>query len=100
MRRATAVVLLGLGWLAASATTGGVSGQRTQAPVQTFRTGVEAVTLDVSVLDADRRPIRGLVAADFTVLEDGQPQTIAAFDAVDEPDVYEDAPAAPWVRDV
>ena len=42
-------------------------------PVQppTFRTGVDAVQLDVSVLDKDRRPVRRLTAADFTVLEDG-----------------------------
>ena len=45
-------------------------------PVQppTFRTGVDAVQLDVSVLDKDRRPVRGLTAADFTVLENSKPR--------------------------
>ena len=47
------------------------------APSQTptFRTGVDAVQLDVSVLDKDRRPVRGLTAADFTVLDNGKPRT-------------------------
>jgi VWFA-related protein len=59
-----------------------------QAPAQqipTFRTGVDAVQIDVSVLDKDRRPVRGLTAADFTVLEDGKPRSIVAFSAVELP---------------
>jgi VWFA-related protein len=54
-----------------------------QAPV--FRSGVDLIHLDVSVLDSNRRPIRGLTAADFTVLEDGRPQKIVAFSAIDVP---------------
>ena len=63
-----------------------------------FKSGVHLVHLDVSVLDRDRKPVRGLTAADFTVLEDGKPQKIAAFAAVDVP-----APppvTAPWMRSV
>jgi VWFA-related protein len=67
-----------------------------QVPV--FRTGIDLVQLDVSVLDKDRQPVRGLTAADFTILEDGKPQTIAAFSAIDLPDVV--TPATPWMRDV
>src|SRR5690606_35932177 len=52
-----------------------------QQPV--FRTGVELIELDVSVLDANRRPVRGLTADDFTVLEDGQPQPVVAVSHVD-----------------
>jgi VWFA-related protein len=55
----------------------------TQLP--TFRTGVDAIQLDVSVLDKDRRPVRGLTAADFTVLEDGKPREVVAFSAVELP---------------
>ncbi len=44
-----------------------------------FKTGVDAVQLDVSVLDKDRRPVRGLTAADFTVLEEGKPRQIVAL---------------------
>lgn len=67
-----------------------------QAPV--FRSTVELVHLDVSVLDQARRPVRGLAPADFTVLEDGKPQNIAVFSAVDIPDV--EPPKTPWVRDI
>ena len=65
---------------------------------ETFRTGVELVRLDVSVLDKDRRPIRGLTAQDFTILEDGKPRPIAAFSAIDIPDAVE--PAAGWMHEV
>jgi VWFA-related protein len=65
----------------------------------TFRSGVEAVVLDVSVLDRDRRPVRGLTAADFTILEDGRPQTIQTFKAVDIPDLIGEQ-ATPWMREV
>jgi VWFA-related protein len=70
-----------------------------QQPPPTFRTGVEAVVLDVSVLDKDRRPVRGLTAADFTILEDGKPQDVRTFKAIDLEDVVETLPA-PWVREV
>jgi VWFA-related protein len=51
----------------------------------TFRTGVDLVQIDVSVLDKDRRPVRGLTAADFTVVEDGKPRSVVAFSAVELP---------------
>ena len=38
-----------------------------------FRSTVDLVHLDVSVLDKDRRPVRGLTAADFTISEDDKP---------------------------
>jgi VWFA-related protein len=67
---------------------------------QTFRSGVDLVQVDVSVLDRDRRPIRGLTIADFTLLEDGRPQRLVAFNPIDIPDHAPDAAAAPWLRDV
>jgi VWFA-related protein len=45
----------------------------------TFRTGVDVVQLDVTVLDKDRRPVRGLTAADFSVLENGVERPIVSF---------------------
>lgn len=70
-----------------------------QAPATPqFRSSVDLVHLDVSVLDKDRRPVKGLTAADFTILEDGKAQAVAAFSAVDLPDPA--PPSTPWVRDV
>jgi VWFA-related protein len=66
--------------------------------LQTFRTGVDIVQVDVSVLDRDRRPVRGLAATDFTVFEDGKERPVVAFSAVDLPAAT--APTTPWMRDV
>ena len=63
-----------------------------------FRSDVDLVRLDVSVLDRSGTPVRGLTAADFTVLEDGQAQTIDVCDAVDLPD--QTTQSASWMRDV
>ena len=68
-----------------------------QAPPQ-FRSGVDLVHLDVSVLDKDRRPVRGLTPADFTIFEDGRPQSVAAFSAIDLPDP--EPPPTRWMREV
>ena len=63
-----------------------------------FRAAVELVQLDVSVLDNERRPVRGLAAKDFEIFEDGKPQTISTFAGIDLPDAVE--PSTPWMRDV
>jgi len=79
----------------------GEPGQNPQNPpsaLQPFRTGVDIVQVDVSVLDGDRHPVRGLTARDFTVIEDGEARPIVAFSAVDLPSSA--SPAAPWMRDV
>jgi VWFA-related protein len=73
-----------------------VSGRQSQAPV--FKSKVDLVQLDVSVLDRNRHPVRGLSKADFTVLEDGKPQDVAIFDAIDVPDP--EPPPVAWMRDV
>ena len=70
-----------------------------QQPKPVFKTGVELVHLDVSVLDKDRKPVRGLTAADFTVKEDGKPQPIANFVAIDVPPQSPPPPAA-WMHTV
>jgi VWFA-related protein len=69
-----------------------------QEPRGIFRSGVEVVRLDVSVLDADRRPVLGLTAADFIILVDGVPQPIAAFEPIVLPP--REVPAAPWMREI
>ena len=84
---------------------GGQSGS--QAP-STFRAVTDLIPVDVSVLDEDRKPVRGLTASDFVVLEDGSPRQIVAFSAVEVPGAPPAAVADPsavpagladWVRD-
>ena len=43
----------------------------------TFRSGTRLIVQTVSVKDKDGKPIEGLTARDFTVTEDGEPQTIS-----------------------
>ena len=65
-------------------------------PAQTFPSGVELVRVDVVVTDKDGRPIPNLTQADFTLSENGAPQTIASFESVtvaDAPD--SEAPVTP-----
>jgi VWFA-related protein len=66
-----------------------------QPPPQQFRSTTDLVLLDVSVLDKQRKAVHGLKAEDFTILEDGQPQTIATFSAVEVPNP--EAPTAKWM---
>lgn len=54
----------------------------------TFRVGTTTVSVDVVVRDRSGNIVRGLTAADFTVLEDGRPQQIETFtfqEIVDQP---------------
>ncbi len=75
--------------------------QRGDQATPTFRAKADVVELDVSVLDKDHQPILGLKQSDFTILEDGKPQDIVAFDAVELPDAVTTAtPAAKWTREV
>jgi hypothetical protein len=83
MRTMVAPVLLALA--AAGAPAGEARPQPPPAP-QTgtaFPSSVDVVNVDVVVLDRQGNPIEGLTQADFTVQEDGRPQAISAFEAVD-----------------
>jgi VWFA-related protein len=57
---------------------------------QQFTARADVVLVDVSVLDQKRQPVRDLTAADFTILEDGKPQTVEYFKHIELPE----APAA------
>src|SRR5262245_36432047 len=76
-----------------------VAATQSAAPQTTFRAGVDLVQVDVSVLDKNRRPVRGLTVSDFTLLDEGKPRPIVAFSAVDLPE-KPDVTLAPWTRDV
>ena len=57
----------------------------------TFQTGTQLVIETVTIKDKGGKPVEGLTAKDFTVTEDGAPQTIKVFDF----QKFEDAPAQP-----
>ena len=50
-----------------------------------FSSGVNLVEVYAAVSDRNGAPVTGLTRGDFTVLEDGQPQTLAAFAEGDFP---------------
>src|SRR5262245_20078309 len=58
----------------------------TQQKPPLFRTRIDLMQLDVTVLDKSGKPVRGLTQDDFTLLEDNKPQTIQAFTAIDVPE--------------
>jgi VWFA-related protein len=73
------------------------SPQQTPVPPP-FRSKVEMVRLDVSVLDNTRLPVPGLKMGDFTVLENGKPQKLAAFTEVEVPEPI--VPTTAWMKEV
>ena len=56
-----------------------------------FRGGARFVRVDVYPTGPDGRPVEGLTADDFTLLEDGKPQAIDSFEFVDIVPDLEDA---------
>ena len=75
-RRADSIVLT----LLAFALLGGAS-----AGARQFTSGVNVVEVYAAVTDAQGNPVTGLRREDFTVLEDGQAQTVATFSEGDFP---------------
>ncbi|HYN07440.1 MAG TPA: VWA domain-containing protein [Vicinamibacterales bacterium] len=53
-----------------------------QQRTPTFRTGVDLVAVDVSVVDRNGRPVDNLRPAEFTLKVDGQPRSIASAEFV------------------
>lgn len=66
--------------------------------IPTFSSRTELVALEVSVMDQQRRPVRGLPRAAFKVYEDGKPQQIALFEEVSMPAPVVDR--RPWANEV
>jgi VWFA-related protein len=89
---------LGIAWVCLLTAGSSARQQLPQAQQPPFRSGVDVVQLDVSVLDKQRRPVPGLAAADFTVLENGTPRDIVAFQAFDIPDKV--VSSTEWMRDI
>ena len=61
----------------------------------TFPSQIELVTVDLVVTDKKGAPIPDLKATDFVVSEDGDPQTIASFEAVQLPATPSATPKEP-----
>ena len=49
-------------------------------PDTTLRTSTDLVVIDVTAIDSQRKPVRHLEASDFSILEDGHPQTIKVLE--------------------
>jgi VWFA-related protein len=78
-----------------------LTGQVPPAPAQeppSFAHEVELVRVDVVVTDKAGRPVTGLTRDDFLLLDEGQPQPIETFEAVDQPVPAATAAAAPRTR--
>jgi VWFA-related protein len=71
-----------------------VGAQGQKPPV--FRGGINIVQTDVTVLDAQGRPMRGLTMDEFSIYEDGEPLEIRGFAEVNIPDAS-DGPR--WMRE-
>jgi VWFA-related protein len=80
------------------------------APTMTIRETVRRVIVDVMVRDSNGKPVHGLKADDFSIVEDKQPQRVLSFDVYDfdkqsisrgpnapplPPNVFVNLPAAP-----
>lgn len=83
-----------VGTAAALAFEGGIAAQQTPR----FRSSVDVIQVDVSAVDRNGRPVKGLTASDFTLLENGKPQDVVGFSEILVPA----APAQPaaWLRNV
>jgi len=66
-----------------------------QASPPVFATGVELVALDVTVVDAQGRPLRDLNAADFEVRVGGRPRRVVTAEFVEQTGEAPEAPPAP-----
>jgi VWFA-related protein len=64
---------------------GAASAQSAPRDPNTFRTGIEAIEVDVRVVDSAGNPLRGLTKDDFELYEDGVRQDVRTFTAVDVP---------------
>ena len=83
MRKTLALALAGVLAGSAAASQAPVPPAEPQPP--TFRSNVNAVLLDVRVVDGDGRFVRDLEREDFEVSEDGARQEVATFQLVDLP---------------
>ena len=78
--------------LCLGATAGLAAAQEPQPPRATFKSAVDLVQVDVSVVDRDGRPISNLTGQDFTLSVDGRPRRIASAQFISIASTAETAP--------
>ena len=66
-----------------------------EAPTLVIHTATQVVALDVVVTDSKGHPVKGLQRSDFTVGEDGKPQTLSQLSEYDEAQKAAAAVSAP-----
>lgn len=76
MRRPAALLWLGITIIAMPP----LAAERGQQPAAAFRTGVDLLTLEATVLDRDGVPARDLQPGDFTVMVGGRPRKVVFAD--------------------
>jgi hypothetical protein len=59
---------------------GGQTPPASTAPATTIHTSADLVVVDVVASDPQKNPVHHLTSAEFTVLEDGKPQTLKVFE--------------------
>lgn len=69
--------------------TAGMGAEQSQAPPQapeplTFASDVRMIRLDVSVVDGRGKPVRGLTAGNFSIVENGKAVALDVFEAVED----------------
>src|SRR5687767_14246198 len=89
--RAIRSALIALSMAGAGATA--LLAQSDQAPV--FRSGVEVMEVDVTVVDAKGMPVRDLRAPEFTVTVDGQPRRVISAEFISDTSTPSGEPARP-----
>ena len=72
---------LGFGQAASNAPQSNATANGAQQATPTFRSSSRLVLVDVVVTDKAGQTVKGLKATDFTILEDGKPQPIRAFES-------------------
>ena len=70
--------------------------QEQQPPRTTFKSSVDLVPVDVSVVDRNGRPVSDLGPGDFTLTVDGKPRRIASAQFIAAERTTQEAPLAAW----
>jgi len=73
-----AIAIVALAAAGAGAQTPPPQEPQDQRPAVTFRTGVDLVAVDVSVVDREGRPVADLTPEDFELKVDGKPRTLVS----------------------